>query len=294
MTWAQVARKDFEDAVRSKMLWGISAVFVGFVGFVVLVVAGTSDAVDATGDAALQLTAQLSQTFVPIIALVAGYMAIVGERRSGSLRVLLGFPHSRRGVVVGKFLGRSAVIAVAIGLGSALSIVLASLLVALPDPGDAVGLLGALVLFAVAFTGMAVGISAAVGTRGKAMALAIVSLLAFVLVWDPAAAGVHVLVTGSLPGLEADAWYFLLKRLSPLEAYRSIAGRFLDRELQALVQFGVEVIPEGTTPEELKLENRVDGSLPFYLTDWFAALTLCAWAVIPAVLGYRRFERSDL
>ena len=29
MTWQAIARKDFRDAVRSKWLWGLSAVFIG-------------------------------------------------------------------------------------------------------------------------------------------------------------------------------------------------------------------------------------------------------------------------
>lgn len=294
MTWAQVARKDFEDAVRSKMLWGIIAVFAGFMSFIMLVAVGTSNTSDATGDVALGLTASLSQLFVPVIALIAGYMAVVGERRSGSLRVLLGFPHSRRDVVLGKFVGRIAVIAVTIGVGSAVSILVAALAIEMPSLGNAVGLLGSLVLFGVAFTGLAVGISAGSRTRGRAMAMAIGSLLVFLLVWDAAAAGLYVLVTGSLPGVEAEAWYFLLKRLSPLEAFRMVAQNFVDGPLTAMVQLGVEEIPQNTTSEQLKLENRVPGELPFYLSDRFAGLTLAAWSVVPAVLGYLRFERLDL
>lgn len=294
MTWAQVARKDFEDAVRSKMLWGIIAIFAGFMSFIILVAVGTSNTSDATGDVALGLTASLSQLFVPIIALIAGYMAIVGERRSGSLRVLLGFPHSRRDVVLGKFVGRNAVIAVTIGVGSAVSILVAALAVEMPALGNAAGLLGSLMLFGVAFTGLAVGISAGASTRGKAMAMAIGSLLVFMLVWDAAAAGLYVLVTGSLPGLEAEAWYFLLKQLSPLEAFRVVAMNFVDGPLTALVQLGIEEIPHDATAEQLKLENRVPGKLPFYLSDWVAGLTLAAWSVVPTVLGYVRFERLDL
>lgn len=294
MTWAQVARKDFEDAVRSKMLWGIIAVFAGFMSFIILVAVGTSDTSEATGDVALGLTASLSQLFVPIIALIAGYMAIVGERRSGSLRVLLGFPHSRRDVVLGKFVGRNAVIAVTIGVGSAVSILVAAIAIEMPALDNAAGLLGSLVLMGVSFAGLAVGISAGARTRGKAMAMAIGSLLVFMLVWNAGAAGVYALVTGSLPGLEAEAWYFLLKRLSPLEAFRVVAENFVEGPLGAFVQLGIEDIPHDATPEQLKLENRVPGALPFYLSDWFAGLTLAAWAVIPAVLGYLRFERLDL
>ena len=32
MTWSAVARKDFEDAVRSRWLWGLSAFFFAFIG----------------------------------------------------------------------------------------------------------------------------------------------------------------------------------------------------------------------------------------------------------------------
>jgi len=294
MTLAQVARKDFEDAVRSRMVWGVIAVFVGFMGFVLTVALTTADAGDATGDAVLGLTAQLSQLFVPLIALIVGYMAVVGERRSGSLRVLLSYPHSRRDVVFGKLLGRSAVIAVTLGVGSLASVLLAAALVESPDVGDAVGLLGSIVLFGVGFTGLAVGISASVRTRGKAMAVAIGSLLAFLLVWDAAAAGLYAAVTGSLPGLEAEAWYFLAKRLSPIGAFRALAEGFVDGRLQPFFRMGLEEVPADAAPEQLRLANRVPGPLPFYLSNWFAAATLAAWAIVPAAVGYLRFERSDI
>jgi len=294
MTWAQVARKDFEDAVRSRMLWGIMGVFVAFLGFVFVVALSTSDAAEATSDAALGLTATLGQLFVPLIALIAGYMAVVGERRTGSLRVLLGYPHSRRDVVLGKLVGRSGVIAVTLAVGSAVSILFVAVLVESPDLGNVAGLLGAIVLFGVAFTGLAVGISAAVSSRGKAMALAIGSVLVFLLVWDAAVAGVYAVVTGSLPGLEAEAWYFLLKRLSPVGAFQALAGEAVAGQVQPLFQMGVEEVPRDATPEQLALSNRVAGQLPFYLTSWFAALTLVAWGALPSFVGYLRFARSDL
>lgn len=294
MTLTQVARKDFEDAVRSQMVWGVIAVFVGFMGFVMLAALGTSDGAVASGDAALGLTAQLSQLFVPLVALVVGYMAIVGERRTGSLRVLLTYPHSRRDIVFGKLVGRSAVIAVALGAGSVVSLLLASVLVAAPDVGNAVGLVGSIVLFGVAFTGLAVGISASVRTRGRAMAMAIGSLLVFLLVWDAAGAGLYAVVTGSLPALEAEPWYFLVKRLNPVSAFRAVADGFVTGRLGTLFQIGVEEIPQGATAEQLRLSNRVNGPLPFYLTTWFAGVTLAAWGLIATGIGYLRFARSDI
>jgi ABC-2 type transport system permease protein len=294
MTWTQVARKDFEDAVRSRMLWGIMGVFTVFMGFVLVVALNTSDAAEATSAAALSLTAQLGQLFVPLVALIAGYMAIVGERRSGSLRVLLGYPHSRRDVVLGKLVGRSAVIATTLAVGSAASVLLIALLIESPDLADVAGLLGAIVLFGAAFTGLAVGISAAVSTRGKAMALAIGSLLVFLLVWDAAAAGVYAAVTGALPGLEVEAWYLLLERLNPLGAFRALAEGFVDGRVYPIFRMGLEEVPPDATAQQLAVANRVGTPVPFYLSDWFAAALLAVWGLVPPVVGYLRFARSDL
>lgn len=294
MTWTQVARKDFEDAVRSKMLWGLMAVFVAFMGFVLTIAISTTDAAEATGDAALALTAQFGQLFVPLIAMVAGYMAVVGERRSGSLRILLGYPHSRRDVVFGKLVGRSIVIGVTLAVGSAVSILFVALAIESPDFGNVAGLLAAIVLFGSAMGGLAVGISASVTSRGKAMALAIGSVLVFWLVWDAVAAGVYALATGSLPGLHPEPWYFLLEQLSPVGAFRSVAQEFISSRVSSIFMLGLEDIPQNTPREQLKVSNRVVGQLPFYLKAWFNVLTLAAWGLVPTLVGYLRFKRSDL
>lgn len=294
MTWSQVARKDFEAAVRSKMLWGVMDVFVAFLSFVALVTVGTSDGSGSPGGSFLQLTLQLGQLFVPIVALIAGYLAVVGERQSGSLRILLGYPHSRRDVVIGKLLGRSIVIAVTLVVGSTVSILLSTMVVSTPTQSAAIGAVAVIALFGISFTGLAVGISAAADSRGKAMALAIGSLLVFLLVWDAAVAGTYAVVTGSLPGLEVESWYFLLQRLSPLGAFRTLASAVVDGQVSPMVQMGLENIPQGTSPEQLSVSNRIGGELPFYLSDWFAGVTLAVWGLLPSVIGTALFERSDL
>lgn len=297
MTWQQVARKDFEDAVRSKLLWGVMGVFVGFMSFLLVLVSlqeppGLDDADLAVN--ALMFIATLAQVFAPLIALIAGYMAVVGERRAGSLRVLLSYPHTRRDVVAGKLVGRGAVIAVTVGVGFAVNVLLSALLFGAPQLDSFAGLLLAVTLLGLTFVWLAVGISAGTRTRGRAMALAIGTFLVCFVFWDAATAGLYAVVTGSLPGLQVEAWYLLLEQVNPLGAYRTVAEVFLDGRIQAMFQMGLEQIPPDTPPEQLTVENRVEGALPFYLEDWFAGVILAAWAVVPAVLGYVRFERSDL
>jgi ABC-2 type transport system permease protein len=84
VTWSDIARKDFEDAVRSKMLWGISAVFVAFLALSLLSAEQLfPDRVTVDARTALAGVAMLAQLFIPGVALVAGYLSVVGERRSG-------------------------------------------------------------------------------------------------------------------------------------------------------------------------------------------------------------------
>jgi len=295
-TWNDIARKDFEDAVRSKMLWGIIAVFIAFL-LMALPVAEQlfPDAVTVDAAKALGGVAMLTQLFVPGIALVAGYMAVVGERRSGSLRVLLSYPFSRRDIVAGKLVGRILVTSTALVVGFAVASVLVVVLYGAPDVAAFAGFVGAGVLLGLTFTGLAVGGSAAASSRGRAMTLTIGSFVAMVFFWKPAAAGVYYAVTGSLPGLHAERWYFLLQRLNPLEAFRVLSGAALDEEVSAVPELPVENLPADVSPEQLELANRLlGGEVPFYLTDWFSVVVLVVWGAIPVVLGYWWFKRTDL
>lgn len=293
--WRAVARKDFEDAVRSKMLWSVMGVFVAFMAVLVVLVQATApDAVDSGATAVLAFVAQLAQLFVPLTALIAGYMAVVGERTDGSLRILLSYPFSRFDVVFGKLVGRSAVIATTLVVAFVFALGLATLMYGGAALGPFLGLVVAALLFGGAWTGVAVGISAGSTTRGRAMALAIGLYLVMFMFWQAIAAGVYSLVEGSIPGLVVEPWYFLLERLNPIEAFRVLAESALGEPVRSMVMLPVEDVPLDASPEQLALANRVAGDLPFYLDDWFAAVLLVAWAVVPALVGYRRFRRSDL
>lgn len=294
-TWRQVARKDFEDAARSRVLWGLSAVFVAFL-VMSLLSAEQLFPERVTVDASVALTgvSMLAQLFVPGVALAAGYMAVAGERQSGSLRVLLAYPFSRTSVVAGKLVGRSLVTVTALAVGFVVASGLVALRYGLPDAVTYAQWLGSGVLLALAFTGIAVGGSAAAATRGRAMALTIGSFVAMVFFWKPVAVGVYYAANGSLPGVRVDTWYLLLERLNPLAAYRELAGGTLGHYVQAVPRLPLEDVPADAPQGLLATSNRVAGEVPCYLQDWAAAVVLVAWGVVPLLLGVRYFERADL
>lgn len=294
-TWRAVATKDFEDAIQSRMLWGLIAVFISFLVMALLSAEQLfPDAVAVDAAKALAGVAMLAQLFIPGIALVAGYMAVVGERRSGSLRVLLSYPFSRRDVVGGKLVGRLLVTGTALTVGYAVASGLVVILYGVPDVDAFLGFVGAGVLVGLTFTGLAVGGSAAAATRGRAMTLTIGSFMGMVFFWRPVIVGLYYAVTGALPGIQAHSWYFVLKRLNPLEAFRVLSSAALDEQVRPVPELPLEGVPATTPPKQLELANRIAGEVPFYLEDWVSVVVLVAWGLIPVMVGYWRFEHADL
>ena len=106
MNWLVIARKEFDDAIRSRLLWGVVA-FVAVLVSLTMLVPTLVPVLDADVLAGIGAASEFAAMLVPILALVAAYLAIAGERESGSLRLLLGLEPSRGTVVVGKFVERA-------------------------------------------------------------------------------------------------------------------------------------------------------------------------------------------
>jgi ABC-2 type transport system permease protein len=289
MSTLRVARKDFLDATRSRMMWGLTTVFT------VLSVLGVSlfailDVEGATTVDALSTLTLPSILLVPLASIVVGYMSVVGERESGSLKLLLGFPLTRRAFVSGKLLGRVAVVALAVVVAYAVAGVVALVLygdVPLLEYG-AFAL--ATVAMGLAFTGFAVGVSASVRSRGRALAAAVGAYFTLVLFWHPLIAGAHYLATGTLPGLQVPSWYLFLERVSPTDAYQILVNAALDADGGGAF-FRVRPAEAATMTLAEQLGTT---TVPFYLADWMAGVVLGLWVLLPALLGYVRFQRDDL
>ena len=115
-----VAKKEFMDNYRNKWIIAVSAIFL----ILTLVISyfstrggvGWKDLGDTIGGMMIFV-----QILIPIIALMLSYAAIVGEKEKGSLSLLLSHPVKRDEVILGKFLGLSFVLAVAILVGFGVS-----------------------------------------------------------------------------------------------------------------------------------------------------------------------------
>ena len=278
MSWIVVARKDFEDAVRSRMLWAITAVFLLFTAGAVYVRKSVLGDAPGLPDVTQFLTAP-SGLIIPLTALVVAYLAIAGERESGSIKILLGLPHTRGDVVFGKLVGRTAVVTVGILVAFAgAALTLFTLFGDLPV-ADFLGLTIVTALFGLTFVGIAIGASAFAATRSRAMALAIGAFFLFQVIWDFVPLGVYYLVEGGLPNpaTQLPAWYYLVQVLNPKNAYTQ----------------GSDVVFSGAGPI-VPAEALAGSSVPFYVQNWFGLVVLVVWLVVPVALGYWRFQRADI
>lgn len=285
--WLVVARKDVADAGRSRALVTTAGVLVALIGLLYLL-EGTVDGT-APADIVSLLGIPLL-VVVPIAALTVGYRSIVGERQSGRLKVLLGLSPGRRDVVVGTFVGRTAVVFAAIAAGFVAAVGCSLLIFRSVPIVDLFALLFVTGLFGLSFVGVAVGISASTATRGRAIALAIGLYLAVALFWDLFVTGIYALVTGELPGVTVEPWFFLLERLSPVFAYETLASAVIRGEVTHFVSISARPPEASAAP----LSEQIAGAVPVYLEPWMTVPILLGWALSPLLVGLVRFRRADL
>ncbi|AGB39566.1 ABC transporter permease [Natronococcus occultus] len=295
-----VAKKDFQDSVRSWLFWGLSVFF-----FTLLV--ATTGAVSyfgedlaaqgATTDVLVGFVSEITRLVIPLIALVLGWKAIAGERESGSIKILLSLPHSRKDVLLGKLLGRSAVLSLSLTLGFVLAAAVVAALLGGFDVVDYVGLLAVSIVYGIAYTSIAVSLSSLTRSTTIAGAAMFGVFVLFYVVWNTLSDMFMLLAerdvlffdtvtaTTEFDGEEVaierlPEWAYFIVNLDPGEAY----GRVL-----TLV----------TDVDTIELQAELDaelfgGELPFFLQDWFALLILVFWVVVPIAVALYRFDRVDL
>jgi len=269
MRWLAAARKDFENAARASLVWGVAGVLAALV---VLIVAVPGLVGNFSARLAFEATTQAAGTVVPIVALVAAYLSVAGERESGTLRILLSLPPSRRDVVLGKFLARAALVVASVLLAFLLGTV-ASLAVYGTVPVDvALGTAALTCLLGVSFVGIAVGVSASVGSRARAVAVAVGFFVVTVVLWSPLLLAARVLFRLPLEGEAQPDWLLFLESLPPSSAF----GRLYESVVGSL-------LPGGPAASD-----------SLFLSDGAMLAVLAFWTLVPLVLGYWRFARADL
>ena len=279
MSVLAVAEKDFRDAVRSRLMIVVAVLFVAFTGGGIAL--GNAFGLESGAVAALILDLLLrgTTTFVPLVALGIAFRSVAGERQSGSLKMLLSLPNSRLDVVVGKFLGRTAVVAVAIVIG------FVSMLVAVAatfdgdiQPEVILTFMLAALLLAIVFVSIAVSVSAFSESTFAAAIGGFSFFILFQFAWRGLIFLLRYVVNGfETPNAVAETpeWVEVLTVVNPMTGWRQSTSWLLRR----------------VSDQQEASQEAADA---FYLEPWFGFVVLALWIVLPLVVGYLRFESSDL
>lgn len=270
--WLDIARKDFQYARRSYLVLAVIFVF-GFLTVSIVAVPGIFTLVfgGEFGEAGLlfRATASVAGLVIPIISLVAAYLSVAGERQTGRLRLLLVMPPTRLDVVIGKFVARSAIIVLAIVVAYAVASVASLVFYRTVPVVDLLWLVGLTGLLGVAFVGIAVGISAATGSRAIAMASAVGFFVLSIVLWPLFTLGMQALLRLTVE--QVPDWIGFLDVVLPRDAYSSLVNSLVG-------QLGGVTAPQDA----------------FYHNELFLVALLGVWVILPVAVGYLLFERADL
>jgi len=117
-----IAQKEIRDNLRNR--WVLAATILMFALALALGFMGSTPTGSVKVDPLTVTVVSLSSLsifLVPLIAMLMSYDAIIGEIERGTMALLLSYPISRWQILVGKFIGHTALLAIAtlIGYGAA-------------------------------------------------------------------------------------------------------------------------------------------------------------------------------
>lgn len=262
-----LAGKEFRDRLRNRWVLAVAVVFALFSLLIAYFGGAQSGEVGFRGiGVTVASLTSLAIYLVPLIALLLGFDAIVGERERGTLDLLLSLPITRAEVLLGKYAGLAAALALStlVGFGAALLPLWASL--DLAGLRLYLGFVFSTLLLGLAFLSLAVMISVISRERARASGAAIGVWFGLVLVFDLALLGLLV----ASAGRNASAWAPYALLLNPADVFR-VLNVFGSDAMRGTFGLGT-LLPE----------------------HWNNPVLLCAvmlaWIVAPLAIGLWRFK----
>lgn len=272
---AIIACKEFRDGLRNRWVVATTALLAALALSLAFLGSGPTGEVDASALAVTVVSlSSLTIFLIPLIALLLAYDAIVGEVDSGTMALLLTYPVSRWQVVIGKFAGHLAILAVATVVGYGVAGVVLEIV---SDGGDFDAweafslMIASSILLGAVFISIGYLISASVRDRGTAGGIALGAWLFLVLIYDMALLGTLVADQGRHLTAVLLSWLLML---NPTDIYR------------LLNLSGLSNISSLTGMSGLAADVNMS---PLFLT-----VALLVWIAVPLGLTIVVFSRKQL
>lgn len=262
-----LAGKEFRDRLRNRWVLAVALVFAVFSLLITYFGAAAQGQIGPrTIEQTIASLVSLVIYLIPLISLLLGFDAIVGERERGSLDLLLALPITRLELLLGKYLGLAGALALSTVAG--FSVVAWVLYQRFEWAGlyHYLGFVLSSVLLGLAFLSLALLVSVLARDRTRASGMAIALWFALVLVFDLLLLGVLVASGGEFGG-DAFAWLLLL---NPADVFRILNVFSLDdvRRLHGLAS----IVP------------------PALGQPWLMGTVMLAWIAGPLAVAFWRFK----
>ena len=263
-----LAAKELRDRMRNQWVLAIALVFTAF-SLVIAYFGGAQQGSIGFRSLEFTITSLVSLVIylIPLIGLLLGFDAIVGERERGSLDLLLTLPITPLDLLLGKYLGLAAALALSTFLGFGLIAVLLYAQFGMTALFHFGGFMISALLLGMTFLSIATLISVIARDRTRASGAAIATWFSFVLVFDLVLLGVLVATEGQWGG--PFLAYLLL--LNPADVFR------------ILNVFSVE-----TAGSSYGLTQLLP---PALARTWVMGGVMLAWVMIPLLIAQWRFKR---
>jgi Cu-processing system permease protein len=268
-----IAKKEIMDNIRNKWIIVLSFIFA-----LLTLVTSYFGSIFSTGwqDLGATISGMMSlvQFLIPIIALILGYAAIIGEIERGSMSALLSQPITRLEILLGKFIGLGSILAFTIIIGFGVAGIVIALNV--PDANfiNYLIFIGSTILIGLVFLSISLFFSTIFKKRTTAIGSAIFLWFLFNMILPMifvgvlvASVGIENLMSGELP-----SWYYILTLSSPLSAYTT---------------FNILAL-------RITLQSEIISSFPKFFSAELMILLLLLWIIIFLLLAYWRFNKREI
>lgn len=269
-----LALKELRDGLRNR--WIAAAIIV--LGTLALALsllgsAPTGSVRVSALDISVISLASLSVYLIPLIALMLSFDALVGEFERGTMMLLLTYPVSRWQVIIGKFIGHTLILFIAIFAGYGGSMLIMTLVTGGSLEGwqaYATMMFSSLILGAI-FIALGYLVSVLVKERATAAGTAIGLWLIFVVLYDLLLFGALLVDDQQVIGQQL---FSTLMLLSPTDTYRILNLSLFDSIGQAAGIAGVAS------------KAGMSAALLFSI--------LFLWVLVPLALTLTKFQRREL
>jgi len=264
-----IASKEFRDRIRNLWVFAVAVIFSLFALAIAYFGSAQQGTVGFRGiDVTIASLVSLVIYLVPLIALILGYDAVVGERERGSLELLISMPITRFEILLGKYLGLALALAVSTVVGFSAGLLPMATQLGMSDLYHYLGFVLSAILMGMAFLSVSLLISVLASDRMRASGLAIALWFFFVLIFDLVLTGALVISGGAF----SSGVFGTVLMLNPADIFR-LLNIFSSAEVQTMYGLAT-VMPERLTD-------------PLVLTA-----IMLGWIVMPFSVACWRFRQG--